>query len=63
MTSVGVCVYKIPYVEISVKIPSRYVSLLQRGGPERPTLYGFRLLYLKHERRGLVRRMARAEQT
>lgn len=43
-------VAKIPYIEISVKIPSCYVSLLERGGPKCPTLYGFRFLYLKHMR-------------
>lgn len=40
--------YTIPYVEVSVKIPSCYVSLLKRAGPKCPTLYGFRFFYLKH---------------
>lgn len=39
---------EIPYIEISFKIPSCYVSLLKRGGPKCATLYGFRSLYLKH---------------
>lgn len=46
----SVDVDKIPYIEISVKIPSCYVSLLERGGPECPTLYALRFLYLKHMR-------------
>lgn len=42
------CGYEIPYIEISFKIPSCYVSLLKRRGPKCATLYGFRSLYLKH---------------
>lgn len=39
----------IPYIQISIKITSCHVSLLKRGGPKCPTLYGFSFLYLKHD--------------
>lgn len=41
-------VVELPYIKISVKIPSCYVSLLESGGPKGPAFYGFRFLYLKH---------------